>query len=59
MNLDDIKASLQSNPNLNDEIRIKLFGLVTIFHKKLPEVNLQKLNEKLKTVKKLLVRYYF
>ena len=51
MNLDDIKASLQSNPNLNDEIRIKLFGLVTIFHKKLPEVNLSKLNEKLKTVK--------
>lgn len=51
MNLDDIKASLQSNPNLNDEIRVKLFGLVTIFHKKLPEVNLSKLNEKLKTVK--------
>ena len=51
MNLDDIKASLQSNPNLNDEIRNKLFELVTIFHKKLPEVNLQKLNEKLKTVK--------
>ena len=51
MNLDDIKASLQINPNLNDEIRAKLFGLVTIFHKKLPEVNLSKLNEKLKTVK--------
>lgn len=51
MNLDDVKASLQSNPNLNDEIRIKLFGLVTIFHKKLPKVNLTKLNEKLKTVK--------
>ena len=51
MNLDDIKASLQSNPNLNDDIRVKLFGLVTIFHKKLPEVNLSKLNEKLKTVK--------
>ena len=49
--LEDIKASLQSNPNLNDNIRIKLFGLVTIFHKKLPEVDLAKLNEKLKTVK--------
>ena len=49
--LEEIKASLQSNPNLNDEIRNKLFGLVTIFHKKLPEVNLSKLNEKLKTVK--------
>jgi len=49
--LDNIKVSLQSNPNLTDEIRNKLFGLVTIFHKKLPEVNLTKLDEKLKTVK--------
>ncbi len=49
--LEEIKVSLQSNPNLNDEIRNKLFGLVTIFNKKLPEVNLSKLNEKLKTVK--------
>ena len=49
--LEAIKVSLQSNPNLNDEIRNKLFGLVTIFHKKLPEINLSKLNEKLKTVK--------
>ena len=49
--LDEIKVSLQNNPNLNDETRIKLFGLVTIFHKKLPEVSLSKLNEKLKTVK--------
>jgi len=40
--LDNIKVSLQSNPNLNDEIINKLFGLVTIFHKKLPEVNLTK-----------------
>ena len=49
--LEEIKVSLQSNPNLNDDIRIKLFGLVKMFHKKLPEVNLTKLNEKLKTVK--------
>ncbi len=49
--LDIIKASLQSNPNLNDEIRNKLFGLVTIFHKKFPEINLSTLNEKLRTVK--------
>ena len=49
--LEDIKVSLQSNPNLNDDIRIKLFGLVTIFHKKLPEVDLARLNEKLKFVK--------
>ena len=49
--LEEIKVSLQSNPNLNDDIRKKLFELVTIFHKKLPEVDLTKLNEKLKTVK--------
>ena len=49
--LEAIKVSLQSNPNLNDDIRKKLFELVTIFHKKLPEVSLTKLNEKLKTVK--------
>jgi len=49
--LEIIKDSLQSNSNLNEDIRKKLFELVTIFHKKLPEVNLTKLNEKLKTVK--------
>ena len=49
--LEEIKVSLQSNPNLNDDIREKIFELVTIFHKKLPEVSLTKLNEKLKTVK--------
>ena len=32
--LEEIKVSLQSNPNLNDDIRKKLFELVTIFHKK-------------------------
>lgn len=48
--LEQIKVSLQSNPNLNDEIRNKLFELVTIFHKKLPEINLTRLSEKLKTV---------
>lgn len=49
--LEEIKVSLQSNPNLNDDIRKKLFELVTIFHKKLPDISLTKLNEKLKTVK--------
>jgi len=49
--LDNIKVSLQSNPNLNEEIKVKLFELVNIFHKKIPEVDLSRLNEKLKTVK--------
>ena len=48
--LEQIKESLKNNPNLNDQIRIKLFELVLIFHKKLPDINLLKLNEKLKTV---------
>lgn len=49
--LEEIKVSLQNNSSLNDEIKNKLFELVTVFHKKLPEVNLTRLNEKLKTVK--------
>lgn len=49
--LEEIKVSLQNNPNLNQEIKIKMLGLVNIFHKKLPEIDLSRLNEKLKTVK--------
>ncbi len=48
--LEQIKVSLKNNPNLNDEIRNKLLELVLIFNKKLPEINLQRLNERLKTV---------
>lgn len=49
--LEEIRNSLKSNPNLTDEIRNKLFELVVVFNKKMPEVNLSRLNEKLKTVK--------
>lgn len=49
--LEQIKVSLTNNPNLNNDIKDKLFNLVMIFHKKLPDVNLSKLSEKLKTVK--------
>lgn len=49
--LDEIKVSLQNNPNINDDIRIKLYGLVSTLNKKLPNVDLTKLKEKLKTVK--------
>ena len=49
--LEDIKESLQFNANLTEDISKRIFELVKIFHKKLPEVNLSKLNEKLKTVK--------
>ena len=49
--LEEIRISLKSNPNLTDEIRNKLFELVIVFNKKIPDVNLSKLNERLKTVK--------
>ena len=49
--MDEIKQSLSSNPNLTDEIRNKLFDLVSIFHKKIPEVSLARLSDRLKTLK--------
>lgn len=49
--LEEIRISLKSNPNLTDEIRNKLFELVVVFNKKMPDINLSRLNEKLKTVK--------
>ena len=49
--LEEIRISLKSNPNLTDEIRNKLFELVIVFNKKMPDINLSRLNEKLKTVK--------
>lgn len=49
--LDGIKISLQNNVNLNDEIKNRLFGLVEILYKKIPEVNLNRLGEKLSTVR--------
>lgn len=48
--LEQIKISLINNVNLNDDMRNKLFNLIFIFHKKLPDINLTKLNEKLKTL---------
>lgn len=49
--LDEIKVSLKNNPNLNDDIRRKIFDLIIVIHKKLPNVSLVRLNEKLKNVK--------
>ena len=49
--LEEIRISLKSNPNLTEEIKNKLFELVVIFNKKMPDINLSRLNEKLKTVK--------
>lgn len=49
--LEIIKQSLTSNPNLNDNIRKKLYSLIIVLRKKLPDVDLTRLSEKLKTVK--------
>ena len=46
-----IKSSLSNNPNLTDEIREKLYSLIIILNKKIPQANLSKLNDKLGSVK--------
>lgn len=49
--LEMIKSSLDNNSQLNDEIKNKLFSISLVFHKKFPEINLNRLSEKLLTVK--------
>ena len=49
--LEEIKISLNSNSNLTDEVRDKLYQLVINFNKKIPDVNLSRLSDRLKTVK--------
>jgi len=49
--LDQIKDSLEVNNNLNDDFKTKLFELSIIFHNKFPDLSLDRLVDKLKTVK--------
>lgn len=49
--LEQIKNNLSVNVNLDDAIKTKLFELSIIFHNKFPNVRLDRLSEKLKTVK--------
>ena len=49
--LDEIKNSLATNENLTEEIRAKVFELVIIFHHKFPTISLDKLKERVKSVK--------
>lgn len=49
--LDIIKQSLSSNLNLNNDIKNKFYNLISVLRKKLPDVDLTRLSEKLKTVK--------
>ncbi len=49
--LEDIRISLDNNLNLTREVKARLFELVVIFNDKFPKVNLQNLNNRLKTLK--------
>lgn len=51
MTLEDIKVSLDSNPNLDDELRDNIYSLVYIFNNKFPNISLENLCKNLKTLK--------
>lgn len=48
--LEDIKISLDSNTNFNDELKDNIFGLIHLFNSKYPEISLEYLNNNLKTL---------
>ena len=50
MTLEDVKKSLDINPNLTDELRDNIFSLVNIFNKRYPNISLFNLCENLKTL---------
>ena len=49
--LDSIKDSINSNPNLDNTLKTKLFELIIIFHNKFPNIKLDRFNNLVKTVK--------
>ena len=49
--IDDVKNSLNENKNITKEIKANIFELVLVFNNKYPDVSLDRLNEKLKTIK--------
>lgn len=48
--IEEIKASLQQNQNLTQELKDNFLELITIFQKKFPGVSLENLNNRLKTL---------
>lgn len=50
-NLDSIKVILDNNSDINREVKNNLFELIVIFNNKFPEVNLDNLENHLKTLK--------
>lgn len=51
MTLEDVKNSLNVNPNLTDEIRDLIYALTDIFHNKYPNIPLTNLVNYLKTIR--------
>lgn len=51
MVIDDIKNSLDKNPNLSDDVKGDFFELILLLHKYYPEMSLTTLNERIKTVR--------
>lgn len=51
MDLNEIKNSLNSNPNLTEDIKECLMELISIFKSKFPNISLTNLNKRLKTLK--------
>ena len=49
--LDSIKESIESNNSIDKSIKTKLFELIIIFHNKFPDINLDRFNNLVKTVK--------
>ena len=49
--IENIRFSLMNNPNLTEDVKNKLYSLIQILIKKIPEINLLKLNEKVSTLK--------
>ena len=50
MTLEDVKKALDMNPNLTDELRDNIFGLVNIFNSKYPDISLNNLVNNLQTL---------
>lgn len=48
--VDDIKDSLNQNKNLTKELKANIFELVLLFNKNYPQVSLERLNNRLKTL---------
>ncbi len=49
--MNSIQTSLQDNKNISKEVGEGIFELVVIFHNNFPNVNLENLNKRLKTLK--------